>query len=66
MKKKQVKTIASISILAWEAPMKTQTSTYFSLDFQKDVKKVEISQIKNFVKRRQLVLQLLDSDGIFA
>ena len=31
--------------------MKTLISTYFSLDFQPNVKKIEISQIMNFVEK---------------
>ena len=36
--------------------MKTQISTYFSLDCQTKLKKIEISQITNFVKKDNFFL----------
>ena len=56
MKKKQAffhtkkKQTRLYTFLKWETPLKTETSTYFSSDCQKDVKKIEISQITNFDK----------------
>ena len=46
--------------------MKTQISTFFSLDCQKNEKEDRNFANKDFRQKRQLFLQFSYSDGIFA